>query len=85
MGGVFKDLLEMREDIDDLDKKVGTTMNTVVSLGDHVIEQGKDISKVRDDVDNLGERVDDVEGDLTDTKAKVEEIDNKVNIFLYSE
>ncbi|XP_060592917.1 uncharacterized protein LOC132747531 [Ruditapes philippinarum] len=77
VAGVFEDLLEMKEDIDDLDKKVGATMNTVVSLGDHVIEQGKDISKVRNDVGNLGERVDNVEEDLTDTKVKVEEIDNK--------
>ncbi|XP_060592918.1 uncharacterized protein LOC132747532 [Ruditapes philippinarum] len=75
--GVFEDLLEMKEDIDDIDTKVAATMNTVVSLGDHVIEQGKDISKVRDDVGNLGERVDNVEEDLTDTKVKVEEIDNK--------
>jgi peptidoglycan hydrolase CwlO-like protein len=76
---VFGDLLEMKDDMDDIDKKVGATMNTVVSLGNHVIEQGKDISKVRNDVGNLGERVDNVEEDLTDTKVKIEEIDNKVN------
>ncbi|XP_060592919.1 uncharacterized protein LOC132747533 [Ruditapes philippinarum] len=75
--GVIEDIQQAQEDIDDLDKKVGATMNTVVSLGDHVIEQGKDISKVRDDVGNLGERVDNVEEGLTDTKVKVEEIDNK--------
>lgn len=54
------------------------TITTVVSVGERVIEQDKDISKVKSDLDHLDERVDVVEEDLTDTKVKVEDIDNKV-------
>ena len=79
---VFEDVQQTKGTVTDIDKKVGATMNTVVTLGEHVIEQDKDISKLQTDVDVLEERVDDVEEDLGETKVKVEEIDNKVSLWL---
>lgn len=61
-----------------LDMKVTATIETVVNLGDHVIQQSGEISELRKDMDVLDERVEDVEEDLGETKVKVEEIDNKV-------
>ncbi|XP_052791498.1 uncharacterized protein LOC128225637 isoform X2 [Mya arenaria] len=63
--------------VTDLETKVGATINTVVSLGDHVLKQGEEIATLTTNVDQIDERVNEVETDLSDTKLKIEEIDNK--------
>ncbi|KAL4227940.1 hypothetical protein ACF0H5_013379 [Mactra antiquata] len=75
--GVIEDIQQAQDDIAGLDYKVGKTMTTVVSLGDHVIKQGKEIDDVKKDVEDLEEKVEQVEEDLGETKIKVEDIDNK--------
>lgn len=61
-----------------LDMKVTATIDTVVNLGDHIIQQSGEISELQKDMDDLEERVEEVEEDLRETNVKVEEIDNKV-------
>lgn len=75
---VLEVLDQQQQVVSDLEVKVGATMNTVISLGDHVVQQHEEIKHVQNDVERIEERVDVVENDVNDTKVKVEEIDNKV-------
>ena len=54
------------------------TVDTVIAIGDKVIEHDKEIGDLEEGMEQLEERVDDVEEDMGETKIKVEEIDNKV-------
>lgn len=78
--GVIEDIQQVQDDVSVLDNKVVKTMTTVVSLGEHVIEQDKEMDQVKKDLDILDEKVENVEEDLVVTKDKVEDIDNKVFI-----
>ena len=75
---IAEDLQQQQEDIEELDTKVDATIDTVVTIGDKVIEHDKEIGELGEGLERVEERVDDVEEDLGDTKIKVEEIDNKV-------
>ena len=69
---------QQQEVIAELDTKVDTTIDTVITIGDTVVKHDKDIGKLEEGLDRVDERVDDVEEDLGETKLKVEEVDNKV-------
>ena len=77
---IFEDVQQQKEDIADIDMKVDATIDTVVSIGDKVIEHDKEIGDLEVGLEKIEERVDDVEDDMVETKIKVEEIDNKVFI-----
>ena len=76
---IAEDIQQQQEDIAELDTKVDTTIDTVVAIGDKVIEHDKEIGELGEGLEKIEERVDDVEDDLGETKLKVEEVDNKVN------
>ena len=76
---IVEDIQQQQEDIAELDTKVDTTIDTVVAIGDKVIEHDKEIGELGEGLEKIEERVDDVEDDLGETKLKVEEVDNKVN------
>lgn len=80
---MFDDVQETKETVNVIHKKVDATIDTVITIGEKVIEHDQDISKLQKEVDTLDERVDDVEDDLGETKVKVEAIDNKVTIFTF--
>ena len=82
---IAEDLQQQQEDIEELDTKVDATIDTVVTIGDKVIEHDKEIGELGEGLERVEERVDDVEEDLGDTKIKVEEIDNKVCTYIVIE
>ena len=71
---------QQQEDIEAIDEKVDMTIDTVIGIGDKVIQHDKEIGELETGLEKVEERVDDVEEDLGETKIKVEEIDNKVII-----
>ena len=75
---IAEDVQEQKEDIADLDVKVDTTIGTVITMGEKVVEHDKEIGELGEGLEKVEERVDDVEEDLGETKIKVEDIDNKV-------
>ena len=75
---------QQQEDIEAIDDKVDMTIDTVIGIGDKVIQHDKEIGELETGLEKVEERVDDVEEDLGETKIKVEEIDNKVIIQLCS-
>ena len=64
-----------------LDEKVDATIDTVVTIGDKVIEHDKEIGELGEGLERVEERVIDAEEDISETKIKVEEIDKKVSMF----
>lgn len=80
---IAEDVEQQKEDLADLDTKVDVTIGTVISIGDKVIEHDKEIGELGEGLEKIEERVDDVEEDVGETKIKVEEIDNKVNMIIY--
>ena len=71
-------LQQQQEVVADLDVKVDATAETVVTIGDKVIEHDKEIGELGVGLEKVEERVEDVEENVGDTKVKVEGIDNKV-------
>ena len=78
MENIAEDVQEQKEDIADLDVKVDTTIGTVITMGEKVVEHDKEIGELGEELEKVEERVDDVKEDLGETKIKVEDIDNKV-------
>ena len=81
MESIAEDLQQQQEDIEELDTKVDATIDTVVNIGEKVIEHDKEIGELGEGLERVEERVDDVEEDLGETKIKVEEVDNKVSLL----
>ena len=80
---IVDDIEQQKEDIADLDTKVDATMDTVIIIGDKVIEHDKEIGELEEGLEKIEERVDDVEEEQEEAKIKIEEIDNKVYTSLF--
>ena len=78
MEKIAEDVQQQQEDMADLDEKVDATIDTVINIGDKVIEHDMEIGELGEELERVEERVDDVDTDLTNAKIKVEEIDCKV-------
>lgn len=75
---IAEDIQQQKEDLAELDIKVGSTIDTVITIGDKVIEHEKDIGQLQKNLSDVDERVEQVEENVEETKIKIEEIDNKV-------
>lgn len=80
---MFEDVQQQKDGMAALDTRVDATVETVITIGDKVIEHDKEIGDLGEGLGKIEERVDDVEEDLGGAKIKIEEIDNKV-ILTYS-
>ena len=82
MESIIDDIEQQREDIAELDTKVDSTIDTVITIGDKVVRHDQEIGDLQTGLENVEERVDDAVEDLGETKVKLEEIDNKVCILI---
>ena len=80
---MFEDVQQQKEGMAALDTRVDATVETVITIGDKIIEHDKEIGDLGEGLVKIEDRVDDVEEDLGGAKIKIEEIDNKV-ILTYS-
>ena len=76
---MFEDVQQQKEGMAALDTRVDATVESVITIGDKVIEHDKEIGDLGEGLGKIEERVDDVEEDLGGAKIKIDEIDNKVS------
>ncbi|XP_033738373.1 uncharacterized protein LOC117325949 isoform X2 [Pecten maximus] len=77
MQGIVIDVIQTKEKVEELDKKVTKVEGDVKGLKTTVDRHDKEITTVKTGIKTVKKRVDVVEKDLSDTKVKVEEIDKK--------
>lgn len=75
---VSADVKQVKDDVSDLDNRVGMAAIVVGGVIQQVERHEEEIKEVKDDVDKVNQRVDNVEEDLGEVKEKVDEIDMKV-------
>ena len=76
--GVSKEIADQREDIDQLDDRVGVAEENIDNLEREVDQQKEGLCKVQEEVAKTENRLDEVEVVVDRTVGKVEEIDHKV-------
>ncbi|XP_021373485.1 uncharacterized protein LOC110463308 isoform X2 [Mizuhopecten yessoensis] len=77
MEGIVTDVIQTKQKVNTLDKKVTNTEKEVKGMKTTVDRHDKEIKTVKTGIKTVTKRVDVVKKDLEETKVKVEEIDNK--------